>query len=90
MLLLQDLCNRSPSICALVIWEETPSPLPVGFTKDSLLKFTRQHRVMVAPGYHLFLLLPYAGGPALPSGPFYLSISHQACVKSLLSRSNSI
>ena len=36
VLLPEDICNRSPGFCALVIQEETPSPLPVGCLSDSL------------------------------------------------------
>ena len=58
MLLLENLCNRSPGFCALVIQEETTSPLPVSCPMDSLTKLTWQHYDMVAPGYRLILLFP--------------------------------
>ena len=45
---------------------------------------TRQHRVMISPGYRLLLLLSAGGVPALPGGPFRLRIPHQARVDTLL------
>ena len=80
MLLLDDLCNRSPGFGALVILEETPSPLPVGGPTDGLLKLTRQNCVIVDPGYRLLHLLSAAGGFALLGGPFHLGIPHHACM----------
>ena len=50
MILPENLYNGSPGFCALVIWEETPSTLPVSRPMDSLLQLTRKHCVMVAPG----------------------------------------
>ena len=78
MLLPEDLYNRSPGISALVIREETPSPLPVGCLTDGLPELTRQHCVLVSPGYRLILLLLATGGPALSGGPFHLSVTYQA------------
>ena len=57
VLLPEDLCNRSPGFCALVVREETPSPLPVGCLTDSLPELTRQHFLLKAPGYRLILLI---------------------------------
>ena len=36
VLLPEDLCNRLTCFSALVVREETPSPLPVGVPMDSL------------------------------------------------------
>ena len=57
VLLPEDLCNQSPGFCALVIREETPSPLPVGFPTDGLSNLTQQNCVVVASCYGLVLLL---------------------------------
>ena len=78
MILPEELCNRSPGICVLVIRKETPSPLPVGCPMDGLLNLTRQHCVVVTPGYRPILLLPATVSPALPGGPLRLGILHQA------------
>ena len=80
MILLENLCNRSPGLRSLVIREETPSPLSVGFPAYGLSELTRQHSVAVVPCYGLVLLLPSAGGPALSDSPFRLGIPYQACV----------
>ena len=77
----ENLCNRSTGLCALVIWEETPYPLPVGCPTDCLHYLTRQYRVMVALGYHLTPLISSDGGPALTGSPFCLCVSYQACVE---------
>ena len=69
-----DLCNRSPGFGALVVQEETPSPLPVGGLIDSLQKLTRQHCVVVTPGHSFVLLLVAGGIPALSGGPFWLGV----------------
>ena len=84
MILPEDLCNWPPSFCALVIQEETPSPLPVGCPTDGLPKLTIQHCVVVALGFRLILLLHVTGGPALPVGTFRLGIYHQARMKTPL------
>ena len=77
MLLQEDLCNQLSDFGALVIQEEAPSPLPVCCPTDDLLKLTRQHYVMVTPGYRLLLLLFAADVSSLPGGPFSLGILHQ-------------
>ena len=69
---------------ALVIREEIPSPFPVGCQTDGLPKLTRQHCVMLAPGYRLFLLIPATGGSALPDVTLRLGIPHQAFVETPL------
>ena len=79
VLLLENLRNCSPRLCALVIQEETPSPLPVGCLTDVLPQLTRQYRIMVASVYRLILFLSSAGGAALPGCPLRLSVSYQAC-----------
>ena len=81
VLLPENLRNWSPGLCALVIWEETTSPLPVGCLTDGLPQLTRKYRVMVSSGYRLILLLFSAGGPALPFSSFRLSVSYQACME---------
>ena len=78
MIFLENLSNRYPSLCALVIWEETPYFLPVGFPEEDLPKLTRQHSVMVYSCHSLFLLIPSTGGPALPGAPLRIGIPHQA------------
>ena len=80
----EDLCNRSPGFCALIIQEKTPSPLPIGCLTYGLPKVNRKHCVVVAQGYRLLLLLPATGGPALPGFPFRLCVPHQACVETPL------
>ena len=84
MLLPENLCNRSPGFSALVIWEETPSLLPVGFPTDSLPRLTRKHYVVVSLGYHLIILLPATVVPALPGGPLRRGVPQQACVENPL------
>ena len=78
MLLMEKLCNRSPGFSALVILEETTTPLPVSCPTDGLPQRTRQHSVVSAPHNGLILLLSSTGGPALPGGPFCLGTPHQA------------
>ena len=73
-----------PGFCALVVREETPSPLPVGCPADGLSKLTGQYRVMVTLGHNIALLLAAGGGPDLPGGPFRLGAPHQAHVKNPL------
>ena len=75
VLLQEDICNRSPCFSALVVREETPSPLPVGCPKDGLLELTRQHCLVVTPGDLLNLLLSAGDSPALPGGPFRLGVA---------------
>ena len=77
MLLPKDLCNRSPSFCALIIREETPSPLPFDLPTDVLPKLPRGHCTVEALDYRLILLLSAGGGPALPGGPFRLGVPYQ-------------
>ena len=84
MLLPEDLYNRPPGFGALVVREETPSPLHVGCLADGPMKLNRQHLIMAAPGYRLILLLPAIGGPALSGGPFHLGIPHQSPVETSL------
>ena len=83
MLLLEDFCKKSPGFRALIIWEETPSPFPVGSLIDGLPELTQQHCVLVALGYRLILLFSATGGPALPAGPFCLGVSYQSFVEIL-------
>ena len=80
VILPEDLCNRSPGFCALVIREETPSPLPVGGLTDGHPELPQEHCVVVALSYRLILLLPAGGGPALSGIPFRLGVPHQTCV----------
>ena len=61
MILLENLCNRLPGLGALVIWEETPSSLPVSCPSDDLPQFTRKYCVMIAPCHGLVLLLSSTG-----------------------------
>ena len=84
VLVLEDLCNRSPGFCALVVRKETPFPLPVGCLMDSLLELTRKHCVVIAPSDSLVLLLSAWGSPDLPGGPFRLGVSHQARIQTPL------
>ena len=46
MLLLEDLCNRSPGFCALVVREETPSPFPISCPTGGLLELSQEHFLM--------------------------------------------
>ena len=84
MILPEALCNQSPGFCALIIREETPSPLPVSCPTDGFPDLTRQHCVVLSPGFRLIPLLPDGGGPALPGSPFRLGIPHQTCVENPL------
>ena len=84
MLLPEDLCNLSPGFSALVIREETPSPLPVGCLTDGLMKLNRQHCVMVSPRYSVVFILAAESGPALSDRPFRLGVPHQARVQTLI------
>ena len=80
VLLPEDIYNRSPGFCALVIWEETPSPLPIGYPTDGLTELSRYHCLMESPSHSVFLLLAVEGGPALSGSPFHLGVPHQARV----------
>ena len=80
MFLPEDLHNRSPGFGALVVWEETPFPLPVGGPIDGLSELTRQHCVVITPGHGIGLLLAAEGGPALLGSPFHIGVTHQARV----------
>ena len=84
VLLSEDLCNRSPGSCALVIQEEAPYPLPEGGPTDGLPRLTRQYSVVIASCHVLVLLLSSTDGPALPGGPLCLVITHQACLENHL------
>ena len=84
MILLENLCNGSPSFSAFVIQEDTSSPLPVGCLTYGLTNLTGQYRVMITPGYRLILLLSSTGGPALPRCPFRLGVSYQAYMETSL------
>ena len=74
----ENLCNRSPSLCSLVIQEETPSPLPVGCPMDGLTELTIQYCFMVTTCYCLVLLLSSTIGPALPGISSRLGVPYQA------------
>ena len=78
MLLPEDICNRSPGFGALVIQEETPSPLPVGCPTDGLAELNRQHFVLIAPRYGVGFLITAGGGTAPSGSPFCLCVPHQA------------
>ena len=78
MLIPEDICNRLHGFFTLIIWEETPPPLPVGCLTDVLSDLTIQHRVIVFPCNGLLLLLSVAGGSVFPGGPFRLGITYQA------------
>ena len=84
VLLPEDLCNRSPGFCALVIWEETPSPLPVDCPTDGLPELSQEHCLMESPRYGVLLLLVTEDGPALAGSPLRLGVSHQVSMLSLL------
>ena len=77
MLFPENLCNRSPGFSALVILEETPSPLPVGCPTDGLAKLPQEHSLVKTPHHGIVLLLAAEGGPALTESPFCLGIPHQ-------------
>ena len=78
MLLLEDICNRSPGFSALVIREETPSPLHVGFLTDGLPEIYQEHCLVEAPRHGIVPLLTAEGGPTLAGIPFRLGVPHQA------------
>ena len=73
-----DLCNRSPGFGALVVQEETPSPLPVGCPTDGRPDLSQDNYLVEAPRYGLILLLTAEGGPALTGSPLCLGIPYQA------------
>ena len=77
MLLLEDFCNQSPGLYALIILEETPSPLPVGGLADGIMELTRQQCVVLAPCYRLVILLLATDIYSLPGSPFRLGVSYQ-------------
>ena len=53
MLFTESLSNRSPSLCALVIREETPYPPPVVCPTDGLTQLTRQYPPqLILPGLY--------------------------------------
>ena len=79
VILLENLSKRSPGLRALVIQEETPSPLPVGCLADVLPQLIRQYCVMVALVYCLIFLLFSAGRSELPGCTLRLSVFYQAC-----------
>ena len=82
MLLPEDLCNQSPGFIALVLCEETPFPLPVGFLTDGLLELSQEHCLVETPGHGSVLLLAAEGGPTLAGSPFQLGTPHQASMLS--------
>ena len=84
MLIPEDLCNRSPSFSALMIREETLSPLPVGFPTVDLAELTQQQWPVIAPCYGVVLLLLARGGAALLRSPFRLGVPDQASMLSPL------
>ena len=84
MLLLEDLCNRSPDFRALVVREETPSPHSVGCPTDGLPELTTQQCVVTDLLYGVVFLLPVIGVTALSGGPFCLGIPHHTRVETLL------
>ena len=51
MLLSEDFYNRSPGFSALVLREETPSPLLVGCSTDGLPELSREYCLVEAPGH---------------------------------------
>ena len=57
MLLPEDLCNPSPGVGALVIQEETPSPLPVGYPTDGLEELPQEHCLVKTLRNGIVLLL---------------------------------
>ena len=70
VLLLEDICNRSPGFCAFVPREETPSPLPVGCLTDGLAELPREHCLVKNPRHGVVLLLAAEGSPDLSGSPF--------------------
>ena len=84
VLLPEDLCNRSPGFSALVLREETPSPLLVGCPTDGLPELSREYCLVEAPGHDVVVLLAAEDGPTLLVSPFRLGIPHQASMLSPL------
>ena len=80
MILPENLCNWSYSLCALLILEETPYPLPVDFLTDGLTHLTRQYLIMVDLDYPFILILSYTSDPSLSGSPFRLDVPYQACM----------
>ena len=84
MLFPEDLFNQSPSFGALVIQEETPSPLPVGCPTNGLPDLTRHHCVIKLWATISFSsFLPEVALSSL-AAPFRLSVPHQARVETPL------
>ena len=84
MLILENLCNWLPSICALVIWKETPFPLSVGCPIDGLPNISWQPCNVELPCYDFALLLSSTGDPDLPNSTLHLRVPHQARVETSL------
>ena len=84
VLLPEDLCYWSTDFCALVLREETPSPIPVGCPADGLPELPREHCLVKAPEHGIILLLAAEGGTALSGSPFRLGVPHQASMLSPL------
>ena len=80
VILPENLCNRSPGICALLIQEETPYPLPVSCLPGGLIELTQYHGVVITPCYGLIFLLSSTGSPTLPGSPSRLGVSYQDCL----------
>ena len=80
----EDLCNRSPCLCALVVQEKTPSPLPVGCQTDGLLELSREHCLMEVLRYGIILFLTAECGPSFAGSIFRLGVPHQAIMLSSL------
>ena len=62
---------------ALIIREETPSPLLVGFLTDGLSELSQEHCLVETLGHGVFLLLTAEGGPALVGSPSRLGEPRQ-------------
>ena len=84
VILPENLCNWSPGICALVIQEETPSHLHIGFPADGLAQLTKNHCIVLAKVFLLVLLLTYSVFPDLPGSILCLCVLYQARVDTSL------
>ena len=76
VLLSEDICNWSPSFCAFVPQEETPSPLPVCFPTDVLPELPQEHSVVKIWGHGIILFLASESGSTLTGIPFRFSFPH--------------
>ena len=75
----EDICYRSPSIGAAVIWKEAIAPLPLGFLTKGMLLIQHCAVKLTASGF--LRLLSSTDSLALPGSSRYLRVDHQTRVE---------